>query len=92
MYKKYLIFYHVGNGFLESIEEIKNDIQEVPMYIQGKDQRVLPPGYISMDEFMRKALPVPVCKSARAEVTATTSVCYIFTSGTTGSAMNMSII
>ncbi|KAJ8304562.1 hypothetical protein KUTeg_018145, partial [Tegillarca granosa] len=76
----------VGDGeeFLESVEEIKNDIQSVPIYIQGRQQTDLPAGYVSLDDCMRKTLPVAICKSAREGVTLKSSVCYIFTSGTTG--------
>lgn len=80
-------FKHVsfkGDDLLNAVDAIKSDIQDINVYVQGKQQTDLPTGYVSMDDLMLKSHPIPVVRSIREGVTMDGPLCYIFTSGTTG--------
>ncbi|XP_060064120.1 long-chain fatty acid transport protein 2-like [Ylistrum balloti] len=74
-----------GEGLLESVNEIRHNLSEnLPIYVQGRSQSELPPGYLSLDHAMERTLPLPVSKHLRSHVTLMSPLCYIYTSGTTG--------
>lgn len=77
-------FIFVGDQFLNAIEEIKNDLTQVAIYVQGKQTTDLLNGYLSLDEALQRSLPVPVCPSYRVDIGINDTLCYIYTSGTTG--------
>ncbi|KAJ8304729.1 hypothetical protein KUTeg_018312 [Tegillarca granosa] len=70
--------------FLEAVEEIRHTIEDIPTFVLGKQQSELPTGYKSMDSLMEQALPVDLCKPVRNGMNLLSTMCYIFTSGTTG--------
>ena len=72
-----------GESILQSVEEVRSDMGDIPVYVHGKNL-LLGPGYESWDDLMMKAEPLPVCKAARTGVHFNMPCCYIFTSGTTG--------
>ncbi|KAL3865941.1 hypothetical protein ACJMK2_043286 [Sinanodonta woodiana] len=78
---KALILGH-GEQIFHAVEEIKSDLGDLPIYLHG----LVKPGsgYLSWDEAMERALPVPVYIKSRPKLTMTMPCCYIFTSGTTG--------
>lgn len=73
-----------GEDLLNAVDAIRSDIQDIDVYVQGKTQAELPTGYTSMDDLMLKSHPVPLLRGIREGVTMDDSLCYIFTSGTTG--------
>lgn len=76
--------YLTGDELLESIEEIRNDLPPIPIYITGKSQADLPEGYHSLTDQLVRTQPVPICKTMRETVPALHPCCFIYTSGTTG--------
>ncbi|KAK3586016.1 hypothetical protein CHS0354_033137 [Potamilus streckersoni] len=66
-----------------AVDEIRNEISETPVYVQGKDIKHSG-DYLPWDDLLLAALPVQATKSAREGVTYETTSCLIFTSGTTG--------
>ncbi|KAK3584860.1 hypothetical protein CHS0354_027610 [Potamilus streckersoni] len=66
-----------------AVDEIRNEIAETPVYVQGRDVKHSG-DYLPWDDLLLAALPVQVTKSAREGVTFETTNCFIFTSGTTG--------
>ncbi|KAL5004482.1 hypothetical protein ScPMuIL_017938 [Solemya velum] len=73
-----------GTELLHAVDGIKDDLDDLPIYVQGSLQSQLLPSYQSWDDLMCASLPVPVCRDVRHAITPATPVCYIFTSGTTG--------
>ncbi|KAL5004250.1 hypothetical protein ScPMuIL_017706 [Solemya velum] len=73
-----------GEGFFQAVDEIKHDLDDLAVYVQGLPQTQLLPGYKSWDDLMHTSHPVPVCKSVRDEMFLDLPCCYINTSGTTG--------
>ncbi|KAL4227803.1 hypothetical protein ACF0H5_013240 [Mactra antiquata] len=71
------------DAIFEHVNEIKQDIGDIPVYVQGNRQ-CMGPGYQLWDEIMSATYPVNVCKSMRAGMNGTSTCCFIFTSGTTG--------
>ena len=72
-----------GESILQSVDEVKADLGDIPIYVHGKNLQ-LGPGYEPWEDLMLNAAPVSVYKAARADVKPTTPCCFIFTSGTTG--------
>ncbi|KAL3866997.1 hypothetical protein ACJMK2_044238 [Sinanodonta woodiana] len=71
------------NEIFLAVDEIRNEISETPVYVQGKD--VEHKGdYLPWDDLLLAVLPAQVTKAAREGVTYETPSCFIFTSGTTG--------
>ncbi|KAL3866996.1 hypothetical protein ACJMK2_044237 [Sinanodonta woodiana] len=66
-----------------TVDEIRNEISETPVYVQGKDVKHKG-DYLPWDDLLLAVLPAQVTKSAREGVTYETPSCFIFTSGTTG--------
>ena len=79
----YMYIFHTGENILHSVEEVRPDLGDIPIYVQGKNL-LLGPGYEPWDDLMLRTDPVPVCQTHRAEINMLTPCCYIFTSGTTG--------
>ncbi|XP_062583298.1 long-chain fatty acid transport protein 6-like [Saccostrea cucullata] len=73
-----------GDGHLESIQEILNDLPDIKIYVQGKRQTDLPSKFVAMDDVLLRTLPVALSKVHREGTTLRSPVCYIYTSGTTG--------
>ncbi|OWF46903.1 very long-chain acyl-CoA synthetase-like [Mizuhopecten yessoensis] len=73
-----------GDELLESILAIKDGLHDTPIYVQGKSNSELPPGFLSMEDRMTCTIPANICKSLRSNVTDTSPMCFIYTSGTTG--------
>ncbi|XP_052795945.1 long-chain fatty acid transport protein 2-like [Mya arenaria] len=72
-----------GDYILPKIEEVRGELGDLPIFIQGQPLMV-GPAYTSWDDLMLSAHPVPLCRTARAGMDLPTPCCYIFTSGTTG--------
>ena len=67
--------------------EVHSDLAElgVKVFYQGHaDAEKLPSNFRSFDRLFDEAADVEIPRSARANVTAKTPLCYIYTSGTTG--------
>ncbi|ESP00514.1 hypothetical protein LOTGIDRAFT_112354 [Lottia gigantea] len=78
---KYLI---VDTGLLEVIQESLPELNHYEIYSQGSLQSSLPDGLVSFDDLMLRALPTPIHKHVRSNVTVMSTFCYVYTSGTTG--------
>lgn len=74
----------VGDEHLHTIQEIRNDIPDIKIYVMGKRQSDIPSEFLSMDELLLRTLPVPISKACREGTNLRSPVCYIYTSGTTG--------
>ncbi|XP_063432253.1 long-chain fatty acid transport protein 6-like [Mytilus trossulus] len=73
-----------GDELLASIDEIRDELSSLPIYVYGKCRAELDDRYISMDDLVIVANPVPICKVFRQSVSPLHPICYIYTSGTTG--------
>jgi len=69
---------------MNSVLEIEDELPDVPVFVMGKTQSDLLPRYLSYDDVMIRALPVPVCRTARSHIKPNSPLCFIYTSGTTG--------
>ncbi|KAK6179983.1 hypothetical protein SNE40_012216 [Patella caerulea] len=73
-----------GDDLKNTAIEAADDMENVKIWLQGCSSSQLPANFLSFDDLMYRALPVPIDKSYRSEVDAMTTCCYIYTSGTTG--------
>ena len=73
-----------GEDILLAVSDIMEDLQGLPVYVQGLTPGQVPTGMQSFDELMMNALPVAPDRSIREGMTATSIMSYIYTSGTTG--------
>lgn len=73
-----------GDELLASIDEIRDELSSLPIYVFGKCRAELDDRYVSMDDLLLVANPVPICKVFRQSVSPLHPICYIYTSGTTG--------
>lgn len=77
-------FFISGDELLASIDEIRDELSSLPIYVFGKCRAELDDRYVSMDDLLLVANPVPICKVFRQSVSPLHPICYIYTSGTTG--------
>ncbi|XP_025076675.1 very long-chain acyl-CoA synthetase-like [Pomacea canaliculata] len=76
----------IGPGFdlLHAVSDVLDDIQGLPIYIQGCTGHEVPLGMNDFGYLMGQSLPVRTDRSVRKDMTMESILCYIYTSGTTG--------
>ena len=77
-------FDQTGEDLLQATGDVLEDLQGLPVYVQGLDPDQVPVGMKDFDTLMRKALPVRPDPSVRAGMAMNSTMLYIYTSGTTG--------
>ena len=73
-----------GEDLLGATSDVLEDLQGLPVYVQGLAVDQVPVGMKNFDTLMMKALPVRPDPSVRAGMNMGSIMCYIYTSGTTG--------
>ena len=77
-------FYFTGEDLLLAVSGVLDDLQGLPVYVQGLTPSQVPTGMQDFDTLMMRALPVKPEPSVREGMTVDTILSYIYTSGTTG--------
>ncbi|PVD19597.1 hypothetical protein C0Q70_20087 [Pomacea canaliculata] len=81
--------FFVGHGkdwfdLLHAVSDVLDDLQGLPIYIQGCTGHEVPLGMNDFDSLMAQSLPVRTDRSVRKNLNKESILCYIYTSGTTG--------
>ena len=73
-----------GEQLVSAIEEIYDDLkpQGLPVYVQGTSK--FPDKFKSFDELVEQASSEDISNGHRMSLTIRDTVCYVYTSGTTG--------
>nr|KAG5697723.1 hypothetical protein BaRGS_006245 [Batillaria attramentaria] len=77
-------FLGAGEDLLHSVSDVLEDLQGLPIYVQGLSPGQVPIGMHDFDALMSRALPVRPDASVREGMTNDSICSYIYTSGTTG--------
>ncbi|PVD19595.1 hypothetical protein C0Q70_20085 [Pomacea canaliculata] len=78
------IWTFLGLDLLHAVSDILDDLEGLPIYIQGCTDSDVPQGMNGLDSLMAQSLPVRIDRSVRKDMTMESILCYIYTSGTTG--------
>ena len=73
----------IGETLVNAVDEIKDDLQDLPIFLQG-NIKMCPSGMNKWDDKFSTASETPIPKSVRDGITFRDPICYINTSGTTG--------
>lgn len=73
-----------GEDLLQAVSDVLDDLQGLPVYVQGLTPDQVPTGMQNFDELMMRALPVRPDRSVREGMTNDSIFSYIYTSGTSG--------
>ncbi|KAK7484499.1 hypothetical protein BaRGS_00024255 [Batillaria attramentaria] len=76
-------FFGAGEDLLHSVSDVLEDLQGLPIYVQGLSPGQVPVGMHDFDDLMGRALPVRPDASVREGMTNDSILGYIYTSGTT---------
>ena len=73
-----------GEDLLQAVSDVLDDLQGLPVYVQGLTPDQVPTGMQNFDELMMRALPVRPDRSVREGMTNDSIFSYIYTSGNPG--------
>ncbi|XP_076444340.1 long-chain fatty acid transport protein 6-like isoform X3 [Babylonia areolata] len=73
-----------GEDLLHAVTDVLEELQGLPVFVQGQSPGQLPAGMTDFDSLMGRAVPVQPDPSVRAKMTYDSIMAYFYTSGTTG--------
>ncbi|XP_076444339.1 long-chain fatty acid transport protein 2-like isoform X2 [Babylonia areolata] len=76
-----------GEDLLHAVTDVLEELQGLPVFVQGQSPGQLPAGMTDFDSLMGRAVPVQPDPSVRAKMTYDSIMAYFYTSGTTGCSM-----